>query len=452
MTAISTAHDQDRRESPAPAREPSASYQFALAAAELAANTRCTEVAVLDLRGRSPVTEFFVIATGTSAVQIRTVADELADLGARSSFRAWHTSGYEGARWIVVDCVNVVIHVFDAVSREFYDLELFWGDAPRLDWRKELGLPPDTAEALRARTPADVPLADRFAEATGQDEAAAAEEDARLEGRDLESEEGDADVDEDAETEAPVVVELPDLSTGSNSVEFVEIDPPANRRQRGKAVFPTPLKERDDDEPEQLGAKPVERVSRDEDEQEQASEAAADRDVEAVSAEDLPADQLEDKPMGGVSASMSSTLIEEDNEEQQRAARELDDVEHDHRDETPPAQEAVAENVRVRKRDADTGAVELNTEEPGQRPRGRKVRSRADLAAPVAAAPGPVDTKKAKAGVAPGAGRKVTKKAPARKAAARNRSAKKKSPAKKGTKAAKPASKKPAAKRKVKKR
>ncbi|MEI8197925.1 MAG: ribosome silencing factor, partial [Phycisphaerae bacterium] len=122
--------------------------EFALAAAEAAANTRCHNVVVMDLRGRSPVTEFFVIATGTSARQMRTVADEVSDLGKHLNFKAWQKSGYESARWILVDFVHVVVHVFDPDSRAFYDLEMLWGDAPRIDWRAELGLPPATPEEL----------------------------------------------------------------------------------------------------------------------------------------------------------------------------------------------------------------------------------------------------------------------------------------------------------------
>src|SRR5271154_6534 len=132
--------------------ERSASYKFALAAAEMAANTRAEEVVLLDLRGRSPVTEFFLIATGTSPRQMRTVAEELQDLGKKMGFKAWQTSGVESARWILVDCVNVVAHIFDGESREFYDLELLWGDCPRIDWRRELGLPAVEEGSGRVRT------------------------------------------------------------------------------------------------------------------------------------------------------------------------------------------------------------------------------------------------------------------------------------------------------------
>ena len=140
---------------PAAPAPPAASpaYRFALAAAAWAHNTRCERVVLLDLRGRSPVTEFFLIATGTSARQMRTVADELAELGQREGFAAWQTSGYDSARWIVIDFVHVVAHIFDPESRNFYDLELLWGDCPRVDSRAELGLPAETV-----RLPAEIPV------------------------------------------------------------------------------------------------------------------------------------------------------------------------------------------------------------------------------------------------------------------------------------------------------
>src|SRR6185437_15206067 len=107
-----------------------------------------------------------------------------------------------------------------------------------------------------------------------------------LSGDDVDDEEGDADVDEDAESDAPVVVELPDMSTGSNSVEFVEVDPPAKRRGRGRAVYPTPIGDEDAMEEEQgmrvVSSRGGAEQSLDEDEQERQSELAADTDVEAV--------------------------------------------------------------------------------------------------------------------------------------------------------------------------
>lgn len=373
-------------------------YRFAVLAAELAANTRCTNVVVLDLRGRSPVTEFFVIATGTSPRQMRTVADEVEDLGQREQFKAWQRSGYESARWILVDFVQVVVHVFDPESRDFYDLELLWGDAPRVRWRAELGLP----EEVAMENPEDLPAEERFGESAGQDLADAREEEARLEGRgsdEREEEQGDADIDEEAESEAPVVMELPDLSTGSNSVEFVEIDPPSKRAQRGKAVFPTPLRDPEEEkEQERPARRPVAKESLDEDEKEFDEEHQRDADAEAVSEEDLPEQQMETRPMGGVSAGMSSTTIVEDDEEQQTGSVEMEEY-GENREEVPPAHEIAAEAVTIRKSEGGSDdAIEISSHGEAEPPARRKLAKRGDAKLTRPSAP-PSDIKKAKAGI-----------------------------------------------------
>ncbi len=294
--------------------ESAASYRFALAAAEMAANTRAEDVVLLDLRERSPVTEFFILATGTSPRQMRTVAEEIQELGKRMNFRAWHTTGFESAKWILVDCVSVVAHIFDADSRDFYDLELLWGDCPRIDWRKELGLPPALETAGRVRTRIN------FGESAGLEDIDAEEEEARLEGND-EKEEGDADIDEDAELDAPIVMEFPDESTGSNSVEFVEVDPPSKRRKRGRAIYPTTIGDEDITEEERslhaVGDLGGRSQSTDEDDRERTAEAKAADDVEGVSSEDLPRKKIRTRPMGGVSAGMASTRIVDTDEEDQ---------------------------------------------------------------------------------------------------------------------------------------
>lgn len=111
--------------------------RLAVDAARLAAESHSTDVLVLDLRDVSPVTDYFVIATGTSGRQLRSVAEEIAAHGKKVGQRVWHTAGEDGGQWIVLDFVDVVVHLFDAEHRGFYDLELIWGEAPRVDWDKE---------------------------------------------------------------------------------------------------------------------------------------------------------------------------------------------------------------------------------------------------------------------------------------------------------------------------
>lgn len=109
------------------------SKQFALEAAKIARERHCTDIAVLDLAGKSPATDFFVIATGTSDRQMKTVADEIAQMGKGMDFELYGRAGYERARWILLDFVDVVVHIFDRQYREFYDLEMLWGDAKKID-------------------------------------------------------------------------------------------------------------------------------------------------------------------------------------------------------------------------------------------------------------------------------------------------------------------------------
>jgi len=109
---------------------------FALAAARVAAERHCSDIVVLDLKGKSPATDYFVIATGTSDRQMRTVADEISEAARNQKLQRFGRAGYEQGRWILLDFIDVVIHIFDSEYRDYYDLELLWGDAERLKWER----------------------------------------------------------------------------------------------------------------------------------------------------------------------------------------------------------------------------------------------------------------------------------------------------------------------------
>lgn len=126
----------DRTQSTRPPRAEGRTRTLAIEAARLAHDSHCQDVQVLDLRGRSPVTDYYVIATGTSDRQLRSVCDEIADHGGKNGSKVWHISGQDSARWILLDFVDFVVHLFDDEHRGFYDLELLWGDAPQVDWKK----------------------------------------------------------------------------------------------------------------------------------------------------------------------------------------------------------------------------------------------------------------------------------------------------------------------------
>ena len=115
-------------------RQQAAARQFACGAARLLADSRCEQTVVIDVRGISSVTDFLVIATGTSDRQIRSVGQDLKDLGRLEQHTPLSIHGLEGGRWAVVDFADVVVHLFEDETRGYYDLESLWGDGQRVDW------------------------------------------------------------------------------------------------------------------------------------------------------------------------------------------------------------------------------------------------------------------------------------------------------------------------------
>lgn len=123
--------------SPSPERE-AAALAFAVEAARSLTDDKCEDALLLDLRGRSQITDFIVVASGTSDRQMRSAAQNVAGLADSSTldlYRSNLNSPDEG--WIFLDLVDVVVHVLSEPSRRYYDIETLWGDAPRVEWRRE---------------------------------------------------------------------------------------------------------------------------------------------------------------------------------------------------------------------------------------------------------------------------------------------------------------------------
>ncbi|MDW8199099.1 MAG: ribosome silencing factor [Gemmataceae bacterium] len=120
--------------SPAPLR--SARYRACLAA-RVAAENKGRDILVLDMRSCTPLFDYFILATGTSRRQIHTLAEETdAALRAEGDSRL-SIEGYEASKWIVQDYGDILVHVFDPDTREYYKLEELWADAQRVDWEHE---------------------------------------------------------------------------------------------------------------------------------------------------------------------------------------------------------------------------------------------------------------------------------------------------------------------------
>lgn len=90
---------------------------------------------VLDLQGISSFTDFFVICSGTSEPQLKAIAGEIEDrLKQEHGVKPVSVDGFPASQWIVLDYMQVIVHVFRQEKREFYSLEDLWSDAPRLAW------------------------------------------------------------------------------------------------------------------------------------------------------------------------------------------------------------------------------------------------------------------------------------------------------------------------------
>jgi ribosome-associated protein len=106
------------------------SEKLATRAARLALEKKAHDILILDLRKLTSAADHFVVCTADSETQVKAIADHVSAKLSDAGSKAWHVEGLEGRRWILLDYVDVVVHVFYSQTREFYSLETLWGDAP----------------------------------------------------------------------------------------------------------------------------------------------------------------------------------------------------------------------------------------------------------------------------------------------------------------------------------
>ncbi len=113
------------------------SKKLALLCRELADNRKAENIVVLDVHAVSSVTDYFVIASGTSEPHLRAITEEITDkLRADYDLRPRAVDGTLQTAWIVLDFFDVIVHVMRADVRERYNLEGLWGDAPQVKAKK----------------------------------------------------------------------------------------------------------------------------------------------------------------------------------------------------------------------------------------------------------------------------------------------------------------------------
>lgn len=101
-------------------------------AADHVLDRKAIDVMVLDLRDLSSATDFFVIATGRSDIHVKAIADHVIDSAKRQGNRPEHIEGLDEGRWVLLDYIDHVVHIFHPAVRDFYRLETLWGDAPSI--------------------------------------------------------------------------------------------------------------------------------------------------------------------------------------------------------------------------------------------------------------------------------------------------------------------------------
>jgi ribosome-associated protein len=115
--------------SAATAKKSPPSASLAQRAAALCLDLKAQDVVILNLSGVSDMTDYFVIATGTSDTHVRSVAEHVMEEMKKEGNPVYHTEGLNSGRWVLLDYVDVVVHVFHPALRSFYQLERLWGDA-----------------------------------------------------------------------------------------------------------------------------------------------------------------------------------------------------------------------------------------------------------------------------------------------------------------------------------
>lgn len=110
---------------------------FAVEAARLAKDLKCEDVTLLDVRGLSQVCDYVLIASGTSEKQMKSVAEDLEDLGKEQQHAVFRSNRDTGSTWIIIDFVDLVAHLFEPSHRSYYDLEALWSDAKSVNWLRD---------------------------------------------------------------------------------------------------------------------------------------------------------------------------------------------------------------------------------------------------------------------------------------------------------------------------
>jgi ribosome-associated protein len=109
------------------------SKQLAYKITELIFNKKGFDVKILDLKKLTTIADYFIIASADSDTQVKAIATEVDKSLRNEGIKVWHKEGYNSLNWVLLDYVDVVVHIFKKDVRGFYSLERLWGDAEIID-------------------------------------------------------------------------------------------------------------------------------------------------------------------------------------------------------------------------------------------------------------------------------------------------------------------------------
>ena len=118
-----------------------------MAIAKAASDKKALDIVTLDMRRIPSVSDYFVIASGSSTTQVRAISDNIIDILKEKGERVWHVEGAREALWVLLDFGDVVAHVFIDQKRRFYNLEKLWGGVPKKKLPREKAKPRVKARA-----------------------------------------------------------------------------------------------------------------------------------------------------------------------------------------------------------------------------------------------------------------------------------------------------------------
>jgi len=112
------------------------SEQLAIEAARAADDKKATDVRIMDMADSLGITDYFVIASGTNDRQVKRIRDAVEEKLRGEGVKPVRREGERFGRWILLDYIDFVVHVFLEEDREFYNLERLWGNVPVIEWRR----------------------------------------------------------------------------------------------------------------------------------------------------------------------------------------------------------------------------------------------------------------------------------------------------------------------------